>query len=87
MESKTLTVCKEDIKKIGHTVYQDISYGGTIFKCYEQVANIEEILLRNILELYGYSIVSVDSWMDYDKVRELHVELKTNMPWEEFMSL
>ena len=83
---------KEDIKKIGNTTSQTDD-GGTSFICNVDTANIEEILLRNILELFGdYKILSSEDFIwesDHDIVEWdlIDIEFKTNLPWEIYMSL
>ena len=79
-----LTVEKEDIKKIGHTTYGE--GGNTAIICGIDTANIEEILLRNILKCFGneYEIVSSE---DYNGYGEDDILFLTNLPFETYMSL
>ena len=75
-----LTVEQSDIKRIGHTTYQEDNC--TIFVCDLTTSNIEEILLRNILRTFGdYSIIDID---DYD---ENSIEFMTDLPWDIYMKL
>jgi len=77
-----LIVGKEDIKKIGHTTYEED--GNTVIVCSIDTANIEEILLRSILKCFGdeYEIISSkDGYEDDD------ILFFTNLPFETYMSL
>lgn len=83
-ESKHLSVYKSDLKKIGGTVHGDDA-GKTCFICNVETSNIEEILLREILVLYGYKINnSVDFVWESDQI---DIEFQTDMPWKEYMAL
>lgn len=79
-----VTVEQSDIKRIGHTHYQDKN-GRTIIVCNINTANIEEILLRNIL-LKGFhrefSIVEVES--DF---YENDIKFITDLPWDLYMEI
>ena len=91
VESKHLSVYKSDIKKIGHTTLEEYGEGNkpngkTCFACLGKTANIEEILLREILILYGYKIVS--SWDCISTEDEGNdVVFNTDMPWYEYRDL
>ena len=76
-----LELTKEDIKNIGHTTFNED--GNTDFICDGTTYNIESILLRNILKCFGdeYKMLSTE---DYNKNDIL---IKTNLPFEEYMSL
>ena len=81
MESKHLSVYRSDIEKIGHTTYNDDTANDkTSFICDIKTANIEQILLREILNLYGYKILSVDDFGN-------NVMIITDMPWSEYTEL
>lgn len=86
-ESKSLTVCKKDIKGIGHTTFSN--EGMTVFVCGMSLHFIEEILLRNILELYGYKIVTFGEIpCDCENCEDTAgIAFGTNMPWKEYMAL
>lgn len=91
-ESKTLTVCKADIGKIGGTTCENfadenIAPGGTSFFCDVNLANIEEILLRNILDLYGYKIIESMDHGNFDDMENFQIRYVTDMPWKEYMAL
>ena len=85
MESKQLTVYKKDIQKIGHTTFEGESEN-TCFICDQRTSNIEEILLREILDLYGYQIEEPVDWTMLGS-EEPHTMFITDMPWEEYMAL
>lgn len=92
MESKQLSVYKTDIKKIGGTACENfddenISPGGTSIFCDVRLANIEEILLREILDLYGYKIVESMDHGDWDDMENFQIRYVTDMPWKEYMAL
>ena len=88
MESKQLTVCKKDIKGIGHTTFGD-EKGMTVFVCEMRLHFIEEILLRNILELYGYKIITFgDIPCNCENCDDTAgIAFGTNMPFEEYSAL
>jgi hypothetical protein len=78
-----LEVEKEDIKRIGHTIYGED--GKTAFICNGNSYNIEMILLRNILKCFGdYKIISEE---DYDGYEDNDILVITNLPYEMYMSL
>lgn len=72
-----------DILHIGHTASQE--NGKLVILCYVRTANIEHILLRNILSIKGYSIVSVDDFV-WDN-GEVDVQFTTDMDWKEYEEL
>ena len=82
-----LSVYKSDIKNIGHTICEEFAHnkqtGKTCFICDVKTANIEEIILREILVLYGYKI---EDTRDYDD-GDINVIFATDMPWKEYMEL
>lgn len=89
-----LKLYKTDLKKIGHTAYGrewwPINHDETEYLsiiCEVRTANIEEILLRNILELFGdYEIVKTFD-VDGADGECFDVEFVTNLPWEEYLKL
>lgn len=53
------TLYPTDIYKVGHTIYSDS--GNACFACHLITANIEELILREILKLFGeYEILHID---------------------------
>lgn len=72
-----------DILNIGHTAYQE--NGKLVILCNVITANLEQILLRNILSIKGYSIVSVDDfgWNN----GEVDVQFTTDMDWSEYQQI
>ena len=81
-----IEVTKEDIKKIGHTCYNEggflaiVSDGNT--------SNIEEILLRSILKCFGdeYKVVKAedDMWETFKGEEVYDILFITNLPYEIF---
>jgi len=91
-DCKSLTVYKKDIHNIGHTAFgedatKDEQVGGTTFVCDIKLANIEEILLREILSLYGYKITETRDRFHDDEWKRVDIDFVTNMPFKEFMGL
>ena len=85
-----MRVYKSDIKKIGYTACespedQDMPIGVTIFICQAGMANIEEIILREILSLYGYKINSSVDYVIRDDI--VDIVFITDMPWSEYTKL
>ena len=82
-----LEVKKEDIRKIGHTWYNKDGFLEITCDC--ETANIEEILLRNILKCFGeeYHIVSAEDFIwqedDYNEW-DFDIEFITNLPYEKY---
>ena len=72
-----------DILNIGHTASQE--NGKLVFLCDVRTANIERILLRNILSIKGYSIVSVDDFVWNNG--EVDVQFTTDMDWSEYQQI
>lgn len=79
-EIKNLTVTKTDISKIGHTVFNDES--GCSFVCHKETFWIEEIFLRNILELFGEDYKITGTFVDEDENGVESVVFTTNFPNE-----
>ena len=78
-----LEVVKEDIKRIGHTAYNED--GNTAIICSGDTYNLEMILLRNILKCFGdYKILSEE---DYDGYGEDDILVITDLPFETFMAI
>ena len=82
----TIEVEKEDIRKIGNTWYNEDGF--LAITCDGETANIEEILLRNVLKCFGkeYHIVSAEDfiWQDDDGDDVYEIEFITNLPIEKF---
>lgn len=82
-----IQVEKEDISKIGYTGYKENGFLAII--CNGDTANIEEILLRNVLKCFGeeYHIVSSKDFIwqddDYDEW-DFDIEFITNLPYEKY---
>lgn len=78
---------KSDIRRIGGSAYHN-DEGNCVIVFYDDDAayQVEYILLRNILRLFGqqYLITSED---EYPNDRgELAIHLTTNLPWAMYMS-
>lgn len=84
-----ITVIPSDIRNIGNAKQgckiDDSGIEYTAFYCNLETANIEEILLRNILSLYDYRIVEVNDFPG--PLNADCIQFKTNMPWDEYMQL
>ena len=80
-----IQVEKEDIRKIGNVWSNEDGFLAII--CNSDTANIEEILLRNVLKCFGeeYHIVSSKDFIcqddDYDEW-DFDIEFITNLPYE-----
>ena len=78
---------KSDIHRIGDSAYHnDDGYCVIVFYDDDAAYQVEYILLRNILRLFGqqYQITSED---EYPNERgELAIHLTTNLPWAMYMS-
>ena len=73
----------DDIENIGHTMFSE--NGKLAILCDVRMAHIEQILLRNILSIKGYSIVSVDDFVwENDSV---DVQFTTDMDWSEYQQM
>ena len=83
----TIEVEKEDIRKIGNVWSNEDGFLAII--CNGDTANIEEILLRNVLKCFGeeYHIVSSKDFIwpddDYDEW-DFDIEFITNLPYEKY---
>jgi len=86
-EVKNMTVTKEDLERIGNSKCNN-EEGFLTILCGE-TANIEEIFLRNILELYGYKITDKQDfwWGDVGDFDNVELEFTTNFPWKEYQKL
>jgi hypothetical protein len=83
-----LDLIKEDLNRIGNTKYE--KNGFLCIICNIKTANIEEILLRNILKLFGeYKILETNdfAWSEEDAENwKFDIEMLTNMPIEVYNS-
>ena len=82
-----IEVTKEDIKKIGHTCYNEGGFLAIV--CDGDTSNIEEILLRSILKCFGdeYKIIKTEVfiWKNEEGEEEVFDILYiTNLPYELF---
>lgn len=81
-----LELIKSDIYRIGGTTFQnDEGNCVFVFDGDDDAYQIEYIVLRNLLQLFGpqYRITSEDEYID--ETEELSTHLTTNLPWEEYM--
>ena len=81
-----IEVVKEDIKRIGHTCYNE---GGSLaIMCDGDTCNIEEILLRSILKCFGddYKVIKTEDYIWENDEGEVVYEILyvTNLPYELF---
>jgi hypothetical protein len=81
-----IEVVKEDIKRIGHTCYNE---GGSLaIMCDGDTCNIEEILLRSILKCFGddYKVIKTEDFIWENDEGEVVYEILyvTNLPYEIF---
>lgn len=84
-----MTFNKLDLKRIGHTAYGRPENGKQFaaFVCLPATANIEYLILRDILKLYGYEITD-ERDIILDNINTVaDIELLTNMPWDEYRKL
>ena len=82
---RNIEVNKHDLLKIGNSRIGDDN-GNTVIICNEKTANIEQILLRNILKEFGdeYKILEVDyfNWNEEDaKNFNAGIGFVTNLPY------
>ena len=77
---------KADIKKIGNTAFNQ--NGNLAIVCNGDTANIEEILLRNILKCFGddYKVISSEDniWVNVKGEEVYDILFTTNLPYELF---
>lgn len=72
-----------DLWGIGHTAFNE--NGKLAILCDTQVANITKILLRSILSIKGYTIVSVDNFVWENGATD--VQFTTDMDWNEYKKI
>ena len=79
-----IEVVKEDIKRIGHTCYNEGGY--LAIMCDGNTSNIEEILLRSILKCFGddYKVIKTEDYIWENDEEEVVFEILfiTNLPYE-----
>ena len=78
-----LTLKVSDLKSIGHTIYpvdQEVN-----FVCSLQTANLEGVILRNIIAHLGYEMdEGSDSYSKEGVDLPDSVTFATSMPWDEY---
>ena len=82
---RNIEVNKHDLLKIGNSMIGDDN-GNTVIICNGKTANIEEILLRNILKEFGdeYKILGVYDFYwgeEYAKNFNADIRFVTNLPY------
>ena len=78
-----MMLCLGDMRKIGNTTCEG-AYG-TDFICNGVTANIEEIMLRSILNQLGYKIIkSTDIEWENGTV---DINIQTNLPFAKYMEI
>ena len=79
-----IEVTKEDIKRIGHTCYNEGGFLAIV--CDGDTSNIEEILLRTILKCFGdeYKVIKAedDIWENDEGEVVYEILYVTNLPYE-----
>ena len=79
-----IEVVKEDIKRIGHTCYNEGGFLAIV--CDGDTSNIEEILLRSILKCFGddYKVIKTEDYIWENDEGEVVYEILyvTNLPYE-----
>ena len=79
-----IEVVKEDIKRIGHTCYNEGGFLAIV--CDGDTSNIEEILLRTILKCFGdeYKVIKAedDIWENDEGEVVYDILFITNLPYE-----
>lgn len=84
-----LNVKKEDIKKIGHTCYNE--NGSLAIICDGETSNIEAILLRSILKCFGdeYKVIKSEDhiWGDINGEEIYDILFVTNLPYEMYKKI
>lgn len=81
---KSVEVTLHDLKKIGNTMLKD-SVGNLAIICSISTANIEEILLRNILEISGNKILSEEDFVWEND--EIDIQFVTDFKWSDYQDL
>lgn len=77
---------KSDLERIGFMT-SETSDGHTSFMCNPSSANIEYILLRNVLRLFGeYSIIQIEDEI-FSTDGDDFVVYVTNLPWSIYTSM
>jgi hypothetical protein len=81
-----IDVKKDDIKKIGHTCYNEGGFLAIV--CDGDTFSIEEILLKSILKCFGdeYKVVKAedDIWETFKGEEVYDILFITNLPYEIF---
>lgn len=92
VKTTKIKVYPSDIHKIGSLgkcgcKIDDTDTEYTAFYCKVELANIEEILLRDILSLYGCEIVETNDVPRSSEPFDCDIEFKTNLPYDRYMNL
>jgi len=84
----TLEIQKEDIKKLGHTTFQENGLTSFLFNIDDETFWIQEIFLRNILKDISpdYKISSINDFAD-NEGNITDIIIHTNLPWEEYTKI
>ena len=81
-----IEVVKEDIKRIGHTCYNEGGYLAIV--CDGNTSNIEDILLESILKCFGdeYKVIKREDfiWDNINGEEVYDILFITNLPYELF---
>lgn len=78
----SLKLCKKDILRIGHTLFNDEGYLSIVAGT--ATAGVESILLRNILLCFGDGFIITDE-EDYEcEDGDIGILFRTSLPYEMF---
>lgn len=78
-----ITVCKQDLKNMGHTLWNEDGYVSIIQST--GGCGVEYILVREILKCFGkkYKVKSIDDFkLDDEGYMVTDENIQTNLPWE-----
>jgi hypothetical protein len=81
---------KEDILKMSDTLFPIDDCATFKLSSEDSAFGIKEILIRNILTLFGesYHITSIEDYeLDNDGYEVISLVIKTNLPWKEIENL
>ena len=81
-----LELQKEDIKKLGHTTFQEDGLTSFAFDAADEAFCIYEIFMRNILKDISpdYKILDIVGFSEKDDDEITDLVIRTNLPWDEY---
>ena len=80
-----MKVFKTDLRKIGHTMFP--KNGLLTIVCNLETANIEEILLREILLEFGNYHITDSEDFEWEMDGVENIIFYTNLPWDLYLEL